>query len=231
MLKIREIHWSYGEKQVLNSLSLELQKGHILGLLGENGSGKTTLLRCMAGILEPQKGSVHWEQFHSIEEGYAYRAQVSYLPEGAPHYSGRRVGEYLQMRKAIQGSTQESLDRLMERTGLLEVRDEQIDRLSKGFRQRVALSACLLSQAPLILLDEPFSGLDPAQVLDLRDLLRETAQQGKTIVFSSHILPEIYQLCDPIVLIRHGRISGTYRKEELETMEELEGLFRGGDHD
>jgi len=228
MLELQNLHWNYGSVKVLEDISFSVEPGEVLGILGENGAGKSTLLNLLSGLFYPQEGQIVWKGLHSTRNPEDYRSAVAYLPEGSPLPAGRKTGEYLQSQSEVFSCPADVYREILQITGLQEVWNRPMGKLSRGFRQRVGLAATLLKNPALLLLDEPFSGLDPGQVLSLRRWLQRYSSSRLT-VFSSHILPEVYALCSRILVLEEGRIKGDFLKENLAGPEELEALFSPGE--
>jgi len=224
MLKIEGLSWNYGTVQVLKDLDFQASPGEILGILGENGAGKSTLLRLLAGITISRQGRVSYDNISPLSDGAEYRSKAVLLPEGAELPPQVRVGEWLTSRAALFGCHQKEIAPLLEIADLQEVWKKPMGKLSRGFRQRVGLVQVLMQHRLLWLLDEPFSGLDPRQILKFRSYLQEY-KSHRTIIFSSHILPEVYALCDRILILGQGQIQGLYQKSQLHSLSDLEQLF------
>lgn len=224
MLELQNLHWKYGSVEVLKKISFKAEPGDILGILGENGAGKSTLLNLLSGLFYPRKGTISWKGLHSTAAPEAYRSSIAYLPEGSPLPAGRKTGEYLQSQGEVFSCPPDIYREVLQITGLEEVWIRPMGKLSRGYRQRIGLAATLMKSPGFLLLDEPFSGLDPAQVLSLRTWLQQHSSSRLT-VFSSHILPEVYALCNRILVLEEGRIKGDFQKEDLNGPEELEALF------
>lgn len=204
MIYIHQVSKSYGEVPALQDLSLTIPPGSIFGLLGPNGAGKTTLIRLITGFLFPDKGHVR------LTAGFA-RHQLGYLPE-RPHFPRRfRIREFLLVAgqtSGLQGTVLlESIERVLQQTGLLQVAGWRIATCSKGMLQRLGVAQALLTDPPLILLDEPFSGLDPAAQAAMRYLVQGLSQSGKTIVISTHRLADVTQMCSHIAILARGRLA------------------------
>lgn len=209
MIEARDLTRRYGAFTAVDGVSLSVDEGEIVGLLGPNGAGKTTLLRMVTGFLPPTAGAVRVAGQDMTTSSLAARRNLGYLPENVALYPELRVREYLAYRAQLEGLARarrrEAIDRAVERCLLAEVRDQVIGTLSKGYRQRVGLAAAILHQPPVLVLDEPTVGLDPKQIIAIRDLIRELAQEA-TLLLSTHILPEVELLCDRVVIMDRARI-------------------------
>lgn len=210
-LQLQNINKSYGKQQVLHDISLTMVDGEILGLLGPNGAGKSTLMKVIVGLAQAQ-GSV------SVPE------RIGYLPERNPLYDEMYVREYLlfmaRLGKVVR--PQERVDILIERVGLTPEAHKRIGQLSKGYRQRVGLAQALLNDPDLLVLDEPTTGLDPNQLVEIRTLIRQLGRD-RMVILSTHILQEVREMCDRIVIIDHGQIKADKPISEIDN---LETLFR-----
>ena len=196
--------------EALGSVSFHVRRGEIAGVLGPNGSGKTTTLRILAGVLAPTSGRVRMAGFDVTTHSLEVRRRIGYLPETVPLYPEMRVEEYLSFRGRIKGlrgpRLSARLREVLEQCGLGEVSRRAIGTLSRGFRQRTGLADCLLHEPDILLLDEPWAGLDPAQVLAVRNLLRELGS-ARTVLISTHVLAEAEQLCHRVLILNAGRLA------------------------
>jgi ABC-2 type transport system ATP-binding protein len=209
MIHVDSLTKRYGDRTALHGLTFAVSKGQIVGFLGPNGAGKSTTLRILAGFLERTSGSVKING-HDIEDNaHDARASIGYMPEGVPLYGEMRVAEYLKFRaelKSISRSKQRALiGEAMEKAQLLPVANVTIQKLSKGFRQRVGLADALLAKPPLLILDEPTAGLDPNQVLEVRQVLANLGADH-TVLISTHILSEVEALCQQAIVIHKGKL-------------------------
>ena len=222
MIRIEHIHKSFGAQQVLKDINLEIPAGQVLGLLGPNGAGKSTLMKILIGLWKPDNGSV------------SVPARIGYLPENNPLYEEMYVTEYLCFMAEMTGiSTSRDLEvsTLIEKVGLTPERHKHIRELSKGYRQRVGLAQALLGDPELLILDEPTTGLDPNQLVEIRALIRNIASQQlgqtcnsqqPTILLSTHIMQEVREMCDRVVILDHGQIKAD---ELIGNIPDLEQLF------
>ncbi len=196
--------------EALGSVSFHVRRGEIAGVLGPNGSGKTTTLRILAGVLAPTSGRVRMAGFDVTTHSLEVRRRIGYLPESVPLYPEMRVEEYLSFRGRIKGlrgpRLTTRLHDVLEQCGLGDVSRRAIGTLSRGFRQRTGLADCLLHEPDILLLDEPLAGLDPAQVLAFRSLLRDLGS-ARTVLVSTHVLAEAEQLCHRVLILNAGRLA------------------------
>jgi len=199
----------YGPRRAVEDFSLTVNPGEVMGLLGPNGSGKTTILRILAGYLAPSAGRAAIAGLDTVARAVDARRQVGYVPENAPLYEGMRVREFLRFMGAIKGlaraSARVATEAVSRRLALEAVGDVPIARLSKGFRQRVAIAQALLNEPPVLILDEPTNGLDPRQIIEMREIIRSLAR-AHTIVLSSHVLPEMEKVADRVAILVDGRL-------------------------
>ncbi len=217
VVRLRDVHKSYGRNQVLRGIEFEVSKGEIVGLLGPNGSGKTTTLRIVSGFLAPDRGDVEICGIAMGPNARAARRRVGYIPERPPLYDPLSVRQYLSFiaaAKAIpKNERPRAMDVVVETYNLGEVRDKPVGRLSKGFRQRVGLAQATLGDPELLLLDEATNGLDPLQIVDAREMIRR-GSSGRAAIFSSHIMQEIATLCSRVVVIHDGQVLNVDRTED-----------------
>jgi ABC-2 type transport system ATP-binding protein len=199
----------YGPRQALKSLSFSIAAGEIVGLLGPNGSGKTTTLRILTGYLRPTSGKALIGGIDALEDPAGLRAQIGYVPEDIPLYNNMRVAEFLNFMAQVKGLTQtaaaHAVEQVSERLELGSVFRTLIGKLSRGFRQRVALAQALVSDPRVLVMDEPTNGLDPQQIIATRELVRSLAGT-KTVLIASHILAEMQKMADRVMILLEGRL-------------------------
>jgi ABC-2 type transport system ATP-binding protein len=209
MVLVDGVYKSFGHIHAVQGISFELKPGQIAGLLGPNGAGKTTTIRIITGYILPDKGRVLIGGYDTIDNAKDAHRRMGYLPESTPLYPEMRVIDYLAFRGKLFGLPrhirQRSIEHVLTRCWLKDVRTRRISKLSKGYRQRVGLAAALLHNPPVLILDEPTNGLDPAQIRETRQLVRELAAE-RTMLISSHILPEVEKLCDRVIIIAGGKV-------------------------
>ena len=210
MIAIEHINKSFGAQQVLKDINLEIPAGQVLGLLGPNGAGKSTLMKILIGLWKADSGSV------------AVPSRIGYLPENNPLYEEMYVAEYLQfMAKMTNDKCQmTNVDALIDRVGLTPEKHKHIRELSKGYRQRVGLAQALLGDPELLILDEPTTGLDPNQLVEIRALIRSLGKE-RTVILSTHIMQEVREMCDRVVILDHGRIKADKPIHEINDLEDL----------
>jgi ABC-2 type transport system ATP-binding protein len=218
----------YGDYAAIQDVSFDVPRGQIVGFLGPNGAGKTTTMRILAGFLTATSGRATIDGLDVFWQPLAVRRRIGYMPENCPLYPEMRVNEYLHFRAGIKGMhgrlRRQRLDYVVERCWLTDVRRQLIGTLSKGYRQRVGLADALLADPPVLILDEPTAGLDPAQIRETRKLIRELGQEH-TLLLSTHILPEVEMTCERFIIINQGRLAASGLLSELcsgrQTLEEL----------
>ena len=208
-IEVQHLTKRYDTTIALDRISFEVQPGEIMGFLGPNGAGKTTTLRILTGLLAPTDGAVRINGLDVETHSLQIRQQIGYLPENVSLYPELRVQEYLVYRAKIKGvprkQRRERIAEVMDRCAVGEVQRKLIGRLSKGYRQRVALADCLIGRPSILILDEPTIGLDPHQIRQVRELIRSLGQTT-TILLSTHILPEVEMACNRVTIIDKGKI-------------------------
>ena len=209
MIEVANLTKRYGDLFAVRDVSFTAPTGQILGFLGPNGAGKTTTMRIITGFMPATSGTVRVEGFDVFDQSTEVRRRIGYLPENPPLYNDMAVIPYLRFVARLKGvarrEVEPAVERVLETCGLTAVRDRLTGHLSKGFRQRVGLAQALIHDPPVLVLDEPTIGLDPAQIRDIRSLIK-TLGGKRTVVLSTHILPEVAQVCDKVVIISNGHI-------------------------
>ena len=225
MLKVKGINKFFRDKHVLKDINFEIKKNSVIGLLGPNGAGKTTLMRVLVGFYEANSGSIVWDKELVDTKCENYKKRVGYLPESNPLYNNLTVGEYLELISNLKGiekdEVRQEIGDVAKKCGLLQVAEQKIETLSKGYKQRVGLAAAILGDPEIIILDEPTSGLDPNQIIEIRDLIKHLSK-GKMIILSTHILPEARDICSRLLIINQGTI---VLDEETKKVKNLEKKF------
>jgi ABC-2 type transport system ATP-binding protein len=226
VIEIQELCKYYGEHRAVGPVSARIEKGEVVGLLGLNGAGKTTTLRVLACDLLPSSGSVKVDGLDVVERPEEVRRKIGYLSDRPPLYDEMRVREYLQFAYELRGKSaaegRKRVPRVAESVGLERVLDEPLFSLSHGFRQRVGIAQAVVHEPELVVLDEPISGLDPVQIVEMRALVRQLGETH-TVIVSSHILSEISETCDRLLVLRDGVIVASGTEEEL-SQSLLEGI-------
>ncbi len=218
MISVCNLEKRYGDFCAVTDVSFEVQKGEIVGLLGQNGAGKTTIMKMITGYLQPTKGKVTVGGFDGVADRQKAQQLIGYLPENAPLYPEMLVQEYLWMMAELRGIAPEKIHGAVSRAvlacGLSEKLVQPIGTLSKGYRQRVGLAQAILHRPSVLILDEPTNGLDPVQILEIRALIRELAKTT-TIILSTHILSEIEAVCDRVIILINGHCA---KDEKLDAL-------------
>ncbi len=218
MIKVANLTKRYAGFTAIDNLNFEVQKGEIVGFLGPNGAGKSTTMRILTGYMPATSGSASIAGFDIFEQSIEARRHIGYLPENTPLYSDLRVGEYLRFRAELKGvpggKVKERVGDVIEMCSLRDVQRKLIASLSKGYRQRVGLADALVADPDLLILDEPTIGLDPNQIRQVRDIIKNLATK-RTVLISTHILPEVEIMCSRVVVIHRGKIRASDTAQNL----------------
>ncbi len=221
MIQVENLVKRYGGHVAVNGLTFTVEQGKIYGFLGPNGAGKTTTMNVMTGYIAADGGSVVIDGHDILKEPLKAKACIGYLPEVPPLYPDMTVREFLlfaaELKKLPKAERKARVNELMERLDLVEMKDRLIKNLSKGYRQRVGLAQALVGNPEVLILDEPMVGLDPRQIIEMRDLIRGLAGEH-TVILSSHILSEVSALCDHIMIISKGKLAASGSPDELQRM-------------
>jgi ABC-2 type transport system ATP-binding protein len=208
-IEVADLHKSYGSFVALRGISFQISEGEVVGFLGPNGAGKSTAMKVLTGFLAPSAGRAAIQGHETLADPIEAQRRVGYLPENAPIYPDMRVGDYLRYIGEIRGLGKAELARAIERVaqecGIDERLGQTVGSLSKGYRQRVGLAQALLHSPPILILDEPTTGLDPNQIVEIRNLIREIGRR-RTVILSTHILSEVQATCDRVIIINKGAI-------------------------
>jgi ABC-2 type transport system ATP-binding protein len=215
----------YGNLAALNDVSFDVQKGEIVGFLGPNGAGKTTAMRILTGYMPPSSGTARVAGYDVFSDSIEVRKRIGYLPETVPLYTEMSVWDYLDFVARLRGvpDRDDAIERVMEMTSIAERADTLIGKLSKGFRQRVGIAQALVHNPEVLIMDEPTIGLDPKQIIEIRNLIKSLAGEH-TVLLSTHILPEVGQTCSRVLIINDGKIVAE------DTPERLGARVRGAEH-
>jgi ABC-2 type transport system ATP-binding protein len=209
MIQVEGLSKYYGSYKAIDSLSFHADAGEIVGFLGPNGAGKTTTMRILTGYMPPSEGRAVVAGYDITEDSLAVRQNIGYLPESVPLYKEMTVWQYIDYMASLRGmmgrEREDRVEEVLDQVGLLNRADSMIDSLSKGMKQRVGLAQALVHRPKVLILDEPTIGLDPRQVREVRELIREVGQE-RTVLLSTHILSEVSQLCSRILVINKGQI-------------------------
>jgi ABC-2 type transport system ATP-binding protein len=212
MIRVKELTKRYGRATAVDQISFEVAKGQIVGFLGPNGAGKTTTMRMLTCFLPPSAGTAKVAGFDVLEQPLEVKRRIGYLPETPPLYPEMETAEYLKFvgkLKGLSGSDlQKRVDYVCERCAIADVKKKLLGKLSKGYRQRVGLAQAIIHNPDVLILDEPTAGLDPKQINETRDLVKDLAGDH-TIILSTHILPEVEQTCEQVIIINKGKLVAT----------------------
>ena len=221
MIKVEHLTKCYGDFTAVSVLSFEIDEGHVYGFLGPNGAGKSTTMNIMTGCLSATEGHVRIEGYDIFEEPKQAKRKIGYLPEQPPLYMNETPAEYLKFvgeAKGLKGGElQRQIEEILRQTKLEHVKDRLISALSKGYRQRVGIAQALLGNPKVIILDEPTVGLDPIQIIEIRDMIRQLGE-NHTVILSSHILAEVQAICEKVLIISQGKLAAFDRPENLEKL-------------
>jgi len=219
MIEVKNISKYFGKIKAVDDISFNVKKGEILGFLGPNAAGKTTTMRIITGFLRPTNGNVFVENISVLEKPDEVKKKIGYLAEDNPIYTDLTVKEYLnfmgEVREMDKKFFKERFEKVIDDTGIKDVLNRPIGELSKGFKQRVGLAQALLHDPDILIFDEPTTGLDPAQIVEIRNLIKELGKE-KTVILSTHILPEVEMLCERAIIIHKGKIVAEGKIKELE---------------
>ena len=225
-IKVKEVSKYYGQQAALQSVSLEVNKGEIVGFLGPNGAGKSTLMKIITTYLSSDEGQVEVCQENVEENPLSVRQKVGYLAEHNPLYLEMYIKEYLDFIADLYGCSDERVSDMIELTGLSPEQHKKIGELSKGYRQRVGLAAALIHEPEVLILDEPTTGLDPNQLVEIRNLIKNSGK-NKTVMLSTHIMQEVEKMCNRVIIINKGKIVADEQLESLKAKKvDLESFFQ-----
>jgi len=226
VIEVQNLVKHYGSVKAVDNISFTVAKGEILGFLGPNAAGKTTTMRIITGYMPASAGTVKVAGYDVFEQGLEVKKRIGYLPENPPLYSDMRVREYLTFVARIKGVNPKTInaevDRVAERLSVLEVMDNLISNLSKGYKQRVGLAQALLNNPPVLIFDEPTNGLDPRQIIEVREIIKSLGSDH-TVILSTHILPEVSMTCNRVAIINEGKLV------KIDTPENLTKQLRGSE--
>ena len=218
MIEVKNLVKKYGSHLAVDHLNFTVDTGQIYGFLGPNGAGKSTTMNIMTGYLGATEGEVLINGHNILEEPEAAKKCIGYLPEMPPLYTDMKVNEYLkfvaELKKIPKPERQEQIEKVMLMVKIMDVQDRLIKNLSKGYRQRVGLAQAILGYPEVIILDEPTVGLDPKQIIEIRDLIK-SLKKKHTVILSSHILSEVSAVCDYVLIISHGKLVASDTPENL----------------
>lgn len=219
MIKLENVTKKYGDFVALDNISFEIKEGEIVGLLGPNGAGKSTTMNIITGFIEQTSGTVEVNGYDVLKNTQKAKKQIGYMPEGVPLYSDLTVKEFVTYMAELKGvnrkEKKDKVKKALEDAGLTQVQNKLTRNLSRGYKQRVSLAGTLVSEPKVIILDEPTVGLDPKQVTEIREVIRDLGKKH-TVILSSHILSEVSQICNRVIIINKGKIVAVDTPENLE---------------
>ena len=219
MLEIKDLVKNYGKFTAVDGLTLSVGKGEICGFVGPNGAGKTTTMRIMAGLLSASAGQVSIDGVDVIKNPRALREKIGYMPDFFGVYDNLKVTEYMDFYAGAYGipykDRKSIIDNLLEIVDLAHKKESYVDSLSRGMKQRLCLARSLVHDPELLILDEPASGLDPRARIEMKEVLKQLQEMGKTIIISSHILPELAEMCTEVCIINHGKLAAQGSVQEI----------------
>ena len=209
MIEVKNITKRYGKAVAVENISFTIEDGEIVGLLGPNGAGKSTTMNILTGFLEQTEGEVIIDGFDTLKKPKKAKKEIGYMPEGVPLYTDLTVKEFVtymaEIKQVEKKSRKEKVEKIIEQTGLKDVEKKLIKNLSRGYKQRVSMAGALVGEPKILILDEPTVGLDPKQITEIRNLIKELGKTH-TVILSSHILSEVSQICNKVVIINKGKI-------------------------
>lgn len=219
MIEVKNVTKKYGNFTAVDNISFNINNGEIIGLLGPNGAGKSTTMNMITGYIEPTKGEIVVEGYNISKKPNKAKSQIGYMPEGVPLYSDLTVKEFIsymaELKKVDRKDRKEKIKKVIEQTGLKDVENKLTRNLSRGYKQRVSLAGALVGEPKVLILDEPTVGLDPKQITEIRELIKDLGKTH-TIILSSHILSEVSQICNKVIIINKGKIVAIDTPENLE---------------
>ena len=214
-IRVSAVTKIYKGQKALSQVSFSADKGQIIGFLGPNGAGKSTMMKVLTGYIKPDQGAIFVDDINVLKNPIAAKKVIGYLPEHNPLYAEMYVREYLQFQAAIYKVAKSQIEDCIEKVGLTLEANKKIHQLSKGYQQRVGIAAAILHNPKVLILDEPTTGLDPNQIIEIRALIQELGK-NKTVLFSTHIMQEVEAVCDRVIIIKKGEILVDKKLEELQ---------------
>ena len=219
MIEVKNVTKKYGKAVAVEDISFSINDGEIVGLLGPNGAGKSTTMNILTGYIEQTSGEVAIEGYNTLKKPKKAKKQIGYMPEGVPLYTDLTVKEFVtymaELKQVDRKVRKEKVEKVIEQTGLKEVENKLTKNLSRGYKQRVSMAGALVGEPKILILDEPTVGLDPKQITEIRNLIKELGKTH-TVILSSHILSEVSQVCNKVIIINKGKIVAIDTPENLE---------------
>ena len=214
-IKVSAVSKIYTTQKALQNISFSADKGQIIGFLGPNGAGKSTMMKILTGFIKPNEGEVFVDGIDVLQNPMEAKRIIGYLPEHNPLYKDMYVREYLQFQASIYKVDKSQIEHCIEKVGLTAEAHKKIHQLSKGYQQRVGIASAILHNPTVLILDEPTTGLDPNQLVEIRELIKELGKE-KTVLFSTHIMQEVEAVCDRVIIIKQGEILVDKKLSELQ---------------
>lgn len=228
MIEVKNVTKKYGNFVAVDNISFDIKDGEIVGLLGPNGAGKSTTMNMITGFIEATEGNIIVNGYDISKKPVKAKKQIGYMPEGVPSYQELTPKEFLkyiaELKMVDRKTIKEQIENVIKQTGLLEVQNRLIKNLSRGYKQRVSMAGALVGNPDVLILDEPTVGLDPKQILEIRNLIKELGKKH-TVILSSHILSEISQICERVVIINKGKIVAIDTPQNLETKTQSKNII------
>ena len=219
MIEVKNVTKKYGKAVAVEDISFTINEGEIVGLLGPNGAGKSTTMNILTGYIEQISGDVTIEGYNTLKKPKKAKKQIGYMPEGVPLYTDLTVKEFVtymaELKQVNRKERKEKVQKVIEQTGLKDVENKLTKNLSRGYKQRVSMAGALVGEPKILILDEPTVGLDPKQITEIRNLIKELGKTH-TVILSSHILSEVSQICNKVIIINKGKIVAIDTPENLE---------------
>ena len=219
MIEVKNVTKKYGKVTAVDNISFTINDGEIVGLLGPNGAGKSTTMNMLTGFIEQTSGTIIIDNYDMLKKPKKAKREIGYMPEGVPLYTDLTVREFVrymaEIKKVDKKERKEKVEKIIEQTGLKDVQKKLIKNLSRGYKQRVSMAGALVGEPKILILDEPTVGLDPKQITEIRNLIKELGKTH-TVILSSHILSEVSQICNKVIIINKGKIVAVDTPEHLE---------------
>ena len=219
MIEVKNVTKKYGKAVAVDGISFEIKEGEIVGLLGPNGAGKSTTMNMLTGFIEQTEGEIIVDGYNMLKKPKKAKREIGYMPEGVPLYMDLTVKEFVtymaEIKKVNKKERKEKVEKIIEQTGLKDLEKKLVKNLSRGYKQRVSMAGALVGEPKILILDEPTVGLDPKQITEIRNLIKDLGKTH-TIILSSHILSEVSQICNKVIIINKGKIVAVDTPENLE---------------
>lgn len=219
MIEVKNVTKKYGKVVAVDNINFTINEGEIIGLLGPNGAGKSTTMNMITGYIEPTEGTIVIDGYDISKKPRKAKREIGYMPEGVPLYTDMTVKEFVtymaEIKKVDRKTRKEKIEKIIEETGLKDVEKKLTRNLSRGYKQRVSMAGALVGEPKILILDEPTVGLDPKQITEIRNLIKELGKTH-TVILSSHILSEVSQICQKVIIINKGKIIAVDTPENLE---------------